>query len=59
MAAHLKKWLSLKRDCRAVTAVEYALIAGLIGLVMSAALLHVGTGMAAIFMKIATTLSNV
>ena len=58
MVAYLKSWASLKRDCRAVTALEYALIAALIGVVISAALLRLGTSMKGIFTTLATTLGG-
>ncbi len=54
-----KSWLDLTRDRRAVTALEYALITGLIAVVISFAVLRTGSGMAAIFTKLATTLGSV
>ena len=59
MVEHLKIWLSLKRDCRAVTALEYALIAGMVSIVISAALLRMGTSMKGIFTTLGTTLGSV
>lgn len=58
MVETLESWLELKRDRRGVTALEYALIAGLVGVVISAAILRLGTDMGAVFTRLATTLSN-
>lgn len=59
MVELLTSWLSLKRDRRAVTALEYALIAGLVAVVISAALLRMGNNMKTILITLGTTLSGV
>ena len=58
MVEHPKSWLDLTRDRRAVTALEYALIAGLIAVVISFAVLRTGSGMAAIFTTLANTIGS-
>ena len=54
MLSYLKTWLALKTDRRAVTALEYGLIAALIGVAISGVLLTLGTKLAATF----TTITN-
>lgn len=50
---HLKK---LKSDCSGATAIEYALIALLIALVLIAAMLSIGTSVTRFFMEVGTSL---
>ncbi|HEY1928246.1 MAG TPA: Flp family type IVb pilin [Caulobacteraceae bacterium] len=49
---------ALGRDCTGVTAVEYALIAGLIALAIISALALVGTDLTTFFMNLHTNLST-
>lgn len=49
--------LSLKKDRRGVTAIEYALIAAGIAIVIIAAVQGVGTSLNTVFNKIATSLT--
>ena len=58
MIAYLRTYLSLKQDRRAVTALEYALIAGLVGVVIVSAITTLGTNLTTIFNKIGTDVSN-
>lgn len=53
MIEFLKLWTGLKADKRAVTALEYALIAALIAAVMVTGVTAVGTGVSAKFAAIA------
>ncbi len=52
MHAYLRLWLALKTDRRAVTALEYGLIAALIGGVIIAGATTLGTDINALFVKI-------
>ncbi len=52
MIEYLKTYLSLTHDKRAVTALEYALIAGLIAVVIVGAVTTLGTNIASTFTKI-------
>ena len=54
MIEYLKTYLSLKQDKRAVTALEYALIAGLIAVVIIGAVTSLGTNISGVFNKIGT-----
>lgn len=54
MIEYLKTYLSLKHDKRAVTALEYALIAGLIAVVIIGAVTSLGTSISSVFNKIST-----
>lgn len=54
MIEYLKSYLSLKHDKRAVTALEYALIAGLIAVVIIGAVTTLGTNISGVFNKIGT-----
>ena len=58
MIAYLKTWLILHRDCRGVTALEYALLAALIGLALSAAGLRLGTNMSSVFTKLGSDIGT-
>ena len=54
MLEYLMTWMQLKTDRRAVTALEYGLIAGLVSVAIVAALLLLGPKLAGIF----TTITN-
>ncbi len=58
MIEYMKAWLALKVDRRAVTAMEYGLIAALIAVVIVAAVGTVGTNLTTVFNTIGTTLKN-
>jgi pilus assembly protein Flp/PilA len=53
MLAYLMTWMQLRADRRAVTALEYGLIAGLIGSVIVLSVTSVGTALTAKFTAIA------
>ena len=57
MIEYLKTYLSLKHDKRAVTALEYALIAGLIAVVIITAVTTLGTSINGVFTKIGADVS--
>ncbi len=57
MIEYLKTYLSLKHDKRAVTALEYALIAGLVAVVIIGAVTTLGSNINAVFTKISTDMS--
>lgn len=57
MIEYLKTYLSLKHDKRAVTALEYALIAGLVAVVIIGAVTSLGTSISGVFSKVATDVS--
>jgi len=54
---YVTSWIALKTDRRAVTALEYGLIAGLIALVIIGVLTTMGTGLLAKFNAINTGLN--
>ena len=56
MLSYLKTWLALKTDRRAVTALEYGLIAALIALGISAVVGTLGTKLATVFTSITALL---
>jgi pilus assembly protein Flp/PilA len=56
MLEYLTTWVQLKNDRRAVTALEYGLIAGAIAVAIIAVLGTVGTGLIAKFTAIAAGL---
>ena len=56
MLSYLKTWLELKTDRRAVTALEYGLIAALIAVGITASLTALGTSLTNLFTKISTSL---
>jgi pilus assembly protein Flp/PilA len=53
MLTAITKWITLKRDRRAVTAMEYGIIAALIAVVVVAAVTLVGTNLTATFTTVA------
>jgi Flp pilus assembly pilin Flp len=56
MISYLKTWLALKTDRRAVTALEYGLIAALIALGISGAVTALAGGLSGAFAKITALL---
>ncbi len=58
MYAFLKIWLALKSDRRAVTALEYGLIAALIAGVIITAVTALGTDISNTFTKIGTAVTT-
>jgi pilus assembly protein Flp/PilA len=56
MLEYVTSWIALKTDRRAVTALEYGLIAGLIAVVIIGVLTTMGTGLLAKFNAISTGL---
>ena len=58
MYAFLKTWMLLKSDRRAVTALEYGLIAALIAGVIITAVSSVGTNLSTMFNNIGTKIST-
>ena len=58
MYAYLKLWLALKADRRAVTALEYGLIAALIAGVIITAVTTLGTDISSTFTKIGTSVTT-
>ncbi|MGI4747617.1 MAG: Flp family type IVb pilin [Janthinobacterium lividum] len=58
MIEYLKTYWNLKHDQRAVTALEYALIAGLIAVVIIGAVTTLGTGMNKIFTSISSSVGT-
>ncbi|WP_428534039.1 Flp family type IVb pilin [Rhodopila sp.] len=58
MYAYLKTWLTLKTDRRAVTALEYGLIAALIAGVIITAVTTVGTQVGSTFTKLGTAMTT-
>ena len=53
MYEYVKLWLELKTDRRAVTALEYGLIAGLIGVALITGATTLGTGLNKTFTDVA------
>jgi pilus assembly protein Flp/PilA len=53
---YIRTALALKADKRAVTAIEYALIAALIAVVIIGAVSSLGTGVSSTFNKVASEL---
>ncbi len=58
MIEYLKTYLSLKYDRRAVTALEYALIAGLVAVVIIAGVTTFGTNLNGMFQKIGSDVAT-
>ena len=58
MLSYLKTWLELKTDRRAVTALEYGLIAAVMGALIVAAFTTLGGGLGAAFTKVSTLLNS-
>jgi pilus assembly protein Flp/PilA len=56
MTEYLKTWLELKTDRRAVTALEYGVIAGVLAVVVVTAFTTLGGGLNTAFTNIATQL---
>jgi pilus assembly protein Flp/PilA len=56
MMTYLKTWLALRADRRAVTALEYGVIAGVIAVVVVTAFNTFGTGLNAAFTSVSTQL---
>lgn len=54
MIEYIKTWLELKTDKRAVTALEYGLIAALIAAVIVTAVSQLGTGLSSKFNTISS-----
>ena len=54
MYEFLKAWIELKTDRRAVTALEYALIAGLVAIVIVSAVTSLGRSLTEKFSTVAT-----
>lgn len=52
MYEYAKTWIELKTDRRAVTALEYGLIAGLIAVAIVTAVSTLGTNLSGVFSKI-------
>lgn len=58
MIEYLKTYWNLKHDQRAVTALEYALIAGLIAVVIVGAVTTLGTSISSTFGKVSTAITT-
>lgn len=58
MIEYVKTWLELKTDKRAVTALEYGLIAALIAGVIVTAVTTLGKDISATFTTVATAISG-
>jgi pilus assembly protein Flp/PilA len=56
MIEYLKTWLTLKTDRRAVTALEYGVIAGVLAVVVVTAFTTLGGGLNTAFTNISTQL---
>lgn len=58
MIEYVKLWAELRGNKRAVTAIEYGLIAALIAVVITTAVTSLGTNLSTTFSKINTTLAG-
>jgi pilus assembly protein Flp/PilA len=58
MRAYLRSWLPLRTDGRAVTALEYGLIAALIAGVIITAVTTLGTQVSETFTKVGTAMTT-
>ena len=58
MIEYLKACLGVRHDTRAVTALEYALITGLVAIVIVAAVAKLGTNMSDVFSKVGSDIST-
>ncbi len=58
MLSYLKTWLALKTDRRAVTALEYGLIAAVMGALIVTAFTVLGTSLGTAFNNVANALKN-
>ncbi len=56
MVEYIKTWLELKKDQRAVTALEYGLIAALISVIIIGALTTLGKNLSSTFNTIASSI---
>lgn len=56
MIEYIKTWLQLKTDRRAVTALEYGVIAGVLAVVVVTAFNTLGTGLNSAFNHVASQL---
>jgi pilus assembly protein Flp/PilA len=56
MIEYMRTWLELKTDRRAVTALEYGVIAGVLAVVVVAAFTTLGTGLNAAFTSVSKQL---
>ena len=56
MIEYLKTWLELKSDKRAVTMLEYGLMAALIAVVCIGVVTTIGTGLSSTFNSVASSL---
>ena len=56
MIAYLHTWITLKTDRRAVTALEYGVIAGVLAVVVVTAFNTLGTGLNAAFTSVSSQL---
>ena len=56
MIEYLKTWLTLKTDRRAVTALEYGVIAGVLAVVVVTAFTTLGTGLNNAFTNVSNQL---
>ncbi len=56
MIAYLMSWLSIRTDKRAVTALEYGLIAALIAVVIITAVTTLGTKLSSTFTSVSASL---
>ena len=56
MIEYLKTWLELKTDRRAVTALEYGVIAGVLAVVVVTAFTTLGTGLNTAFTNVSNQL---
>lgn len=58
MIEYLKAYWSLTQDRRAVTALEYALIAGLVAVVIVGAVTTLGSNVSSIFSKVGSDVGS-
>jgi pilus assembly protein Flp/PilA len=58
MFVYLMTWMQLKSDRRAVTALEYGLIAGAVSVVLIAAMALFGPALTGVFTKVSTALNG-
>jgi pilus assembly protein Flp/PilA len=56
MIEYLRTWLDLRADCRAVTALEYGLIAGAIAAVIAATVVTMGGSIESTFQTVQSSL---
>jgi pilus assembly protein Flp/PilA len=58
MTQKLKTWMALRSDRRAVTALEYGLIAALIAVVIIGSVTALGTNISTAFSKVASSIAG-